>query len=58
MPHHAACAVQDEVTRYRAVLRSQHLADRAHSVPHNIITGQPRVNPVKVPPPPVKPNDI
>jgi hypothetical protein len=50
--------VQDEVTRYRAVLRSQHLADRAHSVPHNIITGQPRVNPVKVPPPPVKPNDI
>lgn len=33
---------QDEVTRYRSMLRSQNLFNKNHSVPHNIITGEVR----------------
>jgi hypothetical protein len=47
---------QDEVTRYRAVLRSQNLFNRGHSVAHNIITGAPRANPVGLPHAPVPPS--
>jgi hypothetical protein len=46
---------QDEVTRYRAVLRSQNLFNKNHSVTHNIITGEARPNPVPVPPAPSPP---
>ena len=46
---------QDEVTRYRAVLRSQNLFNKNHSVTHNIITGEARPNPVPVPPAPHAP---
>eukprot|EP00775_Hariotina_reticulata_P008950 gene8950-9126_t len=46
---------KDEVTRYRAVLRSQNLFNKSHSVPHNIITGEARHNPVGLPPAPAPP---
>eukprot|EP00879_Flechtneria_rotunda_P021733 GHRR01022917.1.p1 GENE.GHRR01022917.1~~GHRR01022917.1.p1 ORF type:complete len:121 (+),score=55.36 GHRR01022917.1:542-904(+) len=43
---------KDGVTRYRAVLRQQNLFSKSHSVPHNIITGEVRQNPVGLPPAP------
>lgn len=51
-PQGQALRYKDEVTRYRAVLRSQNLFDRSHSTQHDIITGQPRHNAVAIPPPP------
>jgi len=58
LPHPASVphALQDEVTRYRAVLRSQNLFNKSHSVPHNIITGEARHNPVGLPPAPAPPH--
>lgn len=48
--------VQDEVTRYRSMLRSQNLFNKNHSVPHNIITGEVRHCPeTLVPPAPLPP---
>jgi hypothetical protein len=50
-----ACCVpllQDETTRYRAMLRSQNLFNKSHSVSHNIITGEPRHNVVSMTPAP------
>ena len=47
--------MQDEVTRYRATLRSQNLFNKNHSVTHNIITGEARPNPVPLPPAPLPP---
>lgn len=44
--------LQDETTQYRAMLRSQNLFNKSHSVSHNIITGEPRHNVVSVPPAP------
>lgn len=44
--------IQDEVTRYRACLRSQNLFNKSHSVSHNIITGQARHNTLTLPPAP------
>lgn len=43
---------QDETTRYRAVMRSQNLFNKSHSVSHNIITGEPRRAPPVVLPEP------
>jgi hypothetical protein len=44
--------LQDETTRYRAVMRSQNLFNKSHSVSHNIITGEPRrAPPVALPEP-------
>jgi hypothetical protein len=50
----AVLCLQDELTRYRAVLRSQNLFNKSHSTAHNIITGQPRHNTVAVPPAPTR----
>jgi len=47
--------MQDEVTRYRSVLRSQFLFNKNHSVTHNIITGEARHNTAIVPPAPLPP---
>ncbi|KAI8476204.1 MAG: flagellar associated protein [Monoraphidium minutum] len=54
-PQGQALQFKDEVTRYRAVLRSQNLHNKNHSVSHNIITGEARHNPVLVPPAPMRP---
>lgn len=51
----AATHAQDDVTRYRAVLRSQNLFNKSHSVPHNIITGELRHNLVELPSAPAPP---
>ncbi|KAF8059971.1 RE1 [Scenedesmus sp. PABB004] len=54
-PAARGAAVQDEMTRYRAELRSQNLFNKSHSVPHNIITGEARSNPVRLPAAPAPP---
>ena len=51
----AFCSLQDESTRYRAVLRAQNLFTKGHSVSHNIITGESRANPVFIPSAPLAP---
>lgn len=48
---------KDDTIRYRAILRAQNLFEKNHSVPHNLITGEIRHNPVNVPPAPVAPWD-
>jgi hypothetical protein len=49
--HHA----QDDLARYRSVLRSQFLFGKNHSVSHNIITGEARSVPGQVPAAPSRP---
>jgi hypothetical protein len=40
--------LQDEANRYRATMRTQLLHEKAHSVPHNIITGEARQSPAQL----------
>lgn len=45
----------DDSERYRAMLRTQNLYEKGHSVPHNIITGERQASPVRLPAPPQRP---
>jgi hypothetical protein len=38
----------DEANRYRATMRTHLLHEKAHSVPHNIITGEARQSPAQL----------